>query len=226
MEIWHEPKITDHSAIVVHWDVGLEEYKIKTIKKRNYKNMDVEKFQELINIRVNAIKSESSNELADLVINEIIVNLDLTAPQRMIILKNKWQGKQWYSQYIRNLMKQRDIAYKIARLNNNVEDWELFRQLRNLTVDACRKAKREYLEKKLDKNKRNPKQIWNILKDMLKSNSVSRECSELLCANKVINKVEEMAERFNYYFIDSIRQLADANYEEKCITQRQYTDKV
>lgn len=64
-----------------------------------------------------------------------------------------------------------------------------------------------------------------MLKEMLKGSSVSREYSKILCANNVINNVEEMAEKFNYYFIGSIRQLSDTDYEKKFIEQKQYTDK-
>jgi len=63
-------------------------------------------------------------------------------------------------------MKQRDLAYRVLRLNNSSKDWNLFKQLRNKMVDTCRKAKREYLEKRLDKNKGEPKQM-RLLKELL-----------------------------------------------------------
>lgn len=86
----------------------------------------------------------------------------------MVVLKNKWQGKQWYSEYIYQIIKLRNAAYKAARISENKDDWELFRQLRNRTVDICRKTKRGYLEKKLDKNKKDLKQMWGLLKEILK----------------------------------------------------------
>jgi len=52
-------------------------------------------------------------------------------------------------------------------------------------VDTCRKAKREYLEKRLDKNKGEPKQIWRLLKEMLKGTSHNREYKELQCGNRI-----------------------------------------
>ena len=40
-------------------------------------------------------------------------------------------------------------------------------------VEKCRKAKKNYLELKLNKNKNDPKQMWGSLRKMLKGNSFS-----------------------------------------------------
>jgi len=79
-------------------------------------------------------------------------------------------------------------------LSNSSEDWILFKQLRNKVVDTNRKAKREYLERRLDKNKGEPKQMWRLLKEMLKDTSLSREYKELQCGNRINNHVKEMAD--------------------------------
>jgi len=49
-------------------------------------------------------------------------------------------------------------VHRVARLNNSSKTWNLFKQLRNKTVDT-RKVKREYLKKRLDENKGEPKQM-------------------------------------------------------------------
>lgn len=66
------------------------------------------------------------------------------------------------------MIKQRDKAYKVARTSKSKEDWEVFRRLRNKTVDMCRKAKRGYLEEQVDKNKKDPKSMWSVLKELIK----------------------------------------------------------
>lgn len=125
----------------------------------------------------------------------------------MVIFKNKWQGKQWFSEDIYRLIKQRDIAFETARISKKSEDWDLFRQLRNKTVDICRKAKRKYLEEKLDNNKRSPKLMWKTLKEMLKGNPSNIKYKEMECKNEINNNKEEMSNKFNCYFIDSVRFL-------------------
>jgi len=81
-------------------------------------------------------------------------------------------------------------------------------------VDTCRKAKREYLEKRLDKNKGEPKQMWRLLKEMLKGTSHNREYKELKCENRINNNVKEMADEFNKYFVDSITEIAERSGED------------
>jgi len=108
-------------------------------------------------------------------------------------------------------MNQKDLAHRVARLNNSSKDWNLFKQLRNKVIDTCRKAKREYLEKRLDKNRGELKQMWRLLKEMLKGISHNREYKELQCGNKINNNVKEMADEFNRYFVSSIREIAAGN---------------
>jgi len=89
-------------------------------------------------------------------------------------------------------MRQRDKAYKKAR-NTKIddwEDWELFRIVRNRTVDICRKAKTEYLENKLDRSKSKPKQMWKVLKEMLEGSKGSTEYKELKYDGKIIRNIE------------------------------------
>lgn len=208
VKVYHEPKITDHSTVVICWNIKeLEKEQDKIIVRRDYKRMDVNKFKEMIDKHLNAIEGDSINILANIAISTIINCLDTVAPPKTIVIKNKWQGKQWYTEYIDQMIKQRDKAYKTARISKCKEDWDLFRRLRNNIVDICRKAKRDYLEEKLDNNKKDPKQMWKVLKEVLKGNTSSNEYKELQCGNKTINNVKEMVNTFNFYFIDSVRQL-------------------
>jgi len=89
----------------------------------------------------------------------------------------------------------------------------MFKQLRNKVVDTYRKAKRDNVEKRLDKNKGEPKQMWRLLKEMLKSTLHNREYKELQCGNRINNNVKKMADKFNKYFIDSITEIAAGNGE-------------
>lgn len=148
--VWHERKITDHSATVVYWNLKEKVDENIAIIYRDYKRIDREKFKELISIDLDVIEGDSVNALANLMVKEIIRCLDVMAPLKTIVLRQKWQGKSWYHKDIQ-LIKQKDEVFKVARISKNEEDWEVFRQLRNITVDICRKAKRGYLEEQLDK---------------------------------------------------------------------------
>lgn len=65
VEVWYEPTITDHSAIVVYWNIEecVDENKNKAITYRDYKRMDKEKFKELISVGLNMIEGDNVNTL-------------------------------------------------------------------------------------------------------------------------------------------------------------------
>ncbi|CAL1680966.1 unnamed protein product [Lasius platythorax] len=207
IEVCHEPKITDHSTVVLYWNRNEIEKKSKLIVRRDYKCMDVEEFKRMISAQLNVMDGDSIELVANSAINVIVNSLDKVAPRKAIVLKEKWKGKQWFSGNVYCLAKQRDTAYRVARISKNVNDWELFRQLRNKVVDECRKAKREYLEEKLDKNRKDPKQMWRSLKEIMKGSSYNNEYKEIRYGDNIISNVEEMANKFNCYFVNSVKQL-------------------
>jgi len=95
----------------------------------------VDKFKRLIELNINVNEEESINEIASH-IDTIVEYIDIVAPKKPIVIKNKWQGKQWFSEEVYKLMNQRDLAHRVARLNNSSKEWNLFKQLRNKMVDT------------------------------------------------------------------------------------------
>lgn len=74
VEVWHEPKITDHSAIVVYWNFEENVGENKTIKYRDYKQIDREKFKEQIRNGLEVIEGDRVNILANLMVKETIMS--------------------------------------------------------------------------------------------------------------------------------------------------------
>jgi hypothetical protein len=225
VKVNNEPKITDHSILVIYWNICVKEKANRTIVCRDYKRMNVDEFMEMVSIGLDAIEDNTVDVMASSAVNTIIECLDKVAPKKKIKLQSKWQEKQWFSEEIRQILKQRDEAYKLARLIKSNEEWELFRQLRNKAVDVCRKAKRDYLELRLDKNKKDPKKMWGLLKELLKGNSFSDNiCQEIQCKNIIFNNPDEMANIFNRFFIDSITVTKKDDCEIDLIRNRKYTE--
>jgi len=186
--------------------------------------MDVEKFIRMIDSNLNSIEGDSVNALANLAINVIVGSLDEVAPRRKVILRDRWQGKQWFSDAIRQIIKQRDETYKLARISKSEKDWDLFRQLRNKVVDECRKAKSNYLELRLDKNKKDPRRMWGTLKEILKGNSYSDNIyREIQCDDIMINDIYEMANIFNKYLVNSLSMTVEDDYAME-VTMEKYTE--
>ncbi|KMQ95301.1 hypothetical protein RF55_4490 [Lasius niger] len=121
VNVCHEPKITDHSMVEVYWNVNSVRNEDSKILCRNYKRMDADEFMRLIVSSFDNIDTDevsNVNTLADLAINEIVKCLDSVAPRREIKIHNNRRGKQWFSEEIRQILKKRDEAYKVARIKN------------------------------------------------------------------------------------------------------------
>src|SRR5580765_2494273 len=144
--VYHEPKITDHSMVVSHWNVSSAVNSNSRCVYRDYKRMDVDEFKRVIHLRFGAIEDGDVNDLANSAINSIVECLDNVAPIKCIKIPHKWQGKQWFSEEIRQHLRLRNEAHREARISGNKDKWELFCHLRNRAVDVCRRAKRDYLE--------------------------------------------------------------------------------
>jgi len=68
--------------------------------------MDVDTFKALIDLNININENESINEIASRMVDTIVECIDIVAPRRSIVIKHKWQGKQWFSKDIYELMNQ------------------------------------------------------------------------------------------------------------------------
>jgi len=224
VEVRHEPRITDHSMIVINRKGKIDRETDKKIVRRDYKRMDILKFMRLVESDLREVEENGVNVMANDVISVIVKCLDVVAPKKEIVIRKEWQGKSWFSDEIYKQMQQRDMAYRMARINKCSEDWESFRQIRNKTVDMCRKAKKEYLKEKLDNSKKDPKQMWKVLKEILKGNDSGKEYRELRYNNMMISSREEMADIFNKYFVDSVMQLRKDEWIEDKLAHVQYTD--
>jgi len=88
-----ESKIMDHSEVVLIWNKKEAKERSKRIICGDYKRMDV-KFKILIEINVDVNEGDSINEKARRMIDSIVKCIDIVAPRKLIVIKNKLQEKQ------------------------------------------------------------------------------------------------------------------------------------
>lgn len=61
---------------------------------------------------------------------------------------------------------------------------------------------------------------------MIKGKKSNKEYKEVVYENRIIHKVEETADIFNRYFVDSIRMLSSKDQREDNIENKRYTNSV
>jgi len=81
------------------------------------------------------------------------------------LIKKKVKGKPspWLDENIRPYMDRRDKLLRKARKSNSVEDWNTYKQLRNICTNLLRSAKRKYHHNLLNENRLNPKNFWKAI---------------------------------------------------------------
>jgi len=75
VKVWNEPKITDHSMVVLNWNIKEARGGNQRILCRNYKRMDVDKFKRLIELNINVNEEESINEIASRMVDTIVESI-------------------------------------------------------------------------------------------------------------------------------------------------------
>ena len=67
-------------------------------------------------------------------------HLESTAPLKKVQVTNKIPG--FASSVTRQLIRDRDSAFTIARTTDNIEDWRLFKNLRNGPINPSKRTNR------------------------------------------------------------------------------------
>ena len=95
----------------------------------------------------------------------------------------------------------RDRLKSKAKKSNATLDWETYKKARNDVTLAVRKAKRDFITKKIHSAKDSSKEIWNSLKYLTPNKKNSRPINSVTI-NNVPTHGKELANAFNDFFIN------------------------
>lgn len=85
--------------------------------------------------------------------------------------------------------------------NRTHQNWELYRQQRNICVSLRRKAMKGYFQKNCEKGPAEGKGFWDTVKPFLTNKGPSTNCDIILSEdNKIVSNQNDIAEIFNNFF--------------------------
>ena len=90
------------------------------------------------------------NRRANKFVDSIVEALDIIAPKKKFKIPKVWEGKQWFSDDIREAANKRDEAYNKAVYDDMEQNWLQFKTERNAVVKLIREKKKEYYENMID----------------------------------------------------------------------------
>ena len=136
--------------------------------------------------------------------------LDEIAPLKKIRVKQNTEI--WMNSFILDLIRKRDMFIQKFATTGKTEYKALYTSYKNKVNYEKKKAKSTYYKETIISNKKNPKQLWKILKQLgsstkcvTKSQNISLNIEGSLCFDKT-----KLANHFNTFFSSIAKKLSDS----------------
>nr|CAI5833419.1 unnamed protein product [Callosobruchus analis]CAI5834750.1 unnamed protein product [Callosobruchus analis]CAI5835567.1 unnamed protein product [Callosobruchus analis]CAI5840243.1 unnamed protein product [Callosobruchus analis] len=198
----HNTELSDHQLIYCFLKKQGISTEPKTIIIRDFKNIDVDRFQyDLERIPFFGIYDTDNIEQKVLILEDNIKKLfDIHAPLKSIRCTKP--PAPWLTNVIKTMIKIRDKALGKFKKDRCSTTWNFYKEMRNLTSKAIKREKKSYYEYAL--NNCSNKDRWRILK------------SNKIVANKKVKcSIPEKfsdVQKINDFFVNSLPVLTSARY--------------
>ena len=199
---------SDHLAVIITKYSKELKTKPQTIKKRNYKNVDVSTF--LNNVKDSKINEEISriedlDEAADLFQNLFGALLDKHAPVKVFQMRKHYVP--YLSDEAKLLMEERDTLKKEATSTKDSALLNEFKKKRNEAKVKVEVDKKAYYEKEFDESK-SSNNVWKSAYKILGQDS-NKSPTQISVEGDLINSPEKMANCFNEVFLKKVNKIRE-----------------
>ena len=124
--------------------------------------------------------------------------MDIYFPvRRKRIRKNSYL---WIDSSVLVLMRNRDQARKKALKTKSIEVFNIYKRLRNCVTSRLRKAKSDFLQRKLDDCHGDPKAFWKLMKKVLPSKNRTTKIDKLVVDGVDIVDPKDIGDSLNLQF--------------------------
>ena len=129
--------------------------------------------------------------------------LDNIAPVKEVRIKQRTE--EWMTSDILDLIHCRDkFLYNFKKFGNH-DDYVNFNKLRNKVQREIKRAKSEFFSGKIEENKKNPKKLWQHIKELglkNKTNDGAKLCLKI--ANEICHEPKAIADHFVEFFFTNV----------------------
>ncbi len=202
--------ISDHDMVGCIRKINHFKYSPKVITRRNYATYNVNN----MNNDFEAVDWEPVYNTND--VNVALNNFhgvvktifDRHAP--FIVRRIKGKSCPWMHHDLRKIMTDRDRLLTKARKTKNIEDWNMYKRLRNKCNNQLKSAKSSFQRNLLEQNTTNPKKfwkVWKVIKDVFpfKNNSTPNKS----CNNTTDENQKHLSDIFSSYYATAARSLKE-----------------
>ena len=100
--------------------------------------------------------------------------------------------------------------HKIALTDNVPFNWTQYRTYRNIFNKMVKASKKMQINYKIETNSKNPKKMWEILKDLTIGKSEKETVDKIRKGNQIVSEPHQIADEFNSFFTKAGRNIADS----------------
>lgn len=169
-------EISDHYGTYVYISSNMPSAAPFKRKVRNYNRGDYILLIFLIQTTDwSFINTGNLNTACDTFHNKLIEIINVRIPSSLVTIRPN--HKPWYNSVIRKTSRQRDRQKTIALRTKTVNDWSVYKEIRNKVNNMKKYAKQIFFDNleftMQDLNTTDPRQYWKLVKMLVKENSNS-----------------------------------------------------
>ena len=220
-----EDYITDHYPLIVK--IASIDTKLKKDEKEEAQKINMKKLTTLISKQkwIEIYNTKDANLGCETFIN--IIKKTISECKIKIKVKMKKKKKEWITAGIINSIKERDRLSKLVNKSSDQEMKNRYKNYRNLLNAIVKKARYSYFKKLVIHNQKNVKALWNTTNSFLNNKKkINTFPKKLKLENgEEIMDEKEITNKFNEYFVNIGKKLADKIGKNETCTNAQKIDK-
>ena len=94
--------------------------------------------------------------------------------------------------------------------NRTLENASAYRTYRNLYNSILRASKKLYYKDQISKNRKNPKKIWELIKEVSTGQKTTQPIEKIKINDTLIEDKQQIAEHFNNFFTKIGQEISDS----------------
>ena len=129
------------------------------------------------------------------------------APLKRIQVRSNYAP--WISESAKNLIRNREEAFRIFSTTNRIEDWNYYKWFRSKVTNLVRKEKLHWQSAKINGSPQSPS-MWKFVRSMMGSKESSPP-QKIVYQGTLYQKPSQLCQIMNKYFVEKIENLLQKN---------------
>ena len=202
------PGLSDHEMVYMtreHTHTPIEKL---AFTGRSYMNYDTPSFSMGIKNSnwEDLLNCKCPEKAWNMYIKQLSFLLEITCPIKEFKFKQKM--KPWLDRHIITLIKDKNYAVNKHRRTQDIDDGRISDYLEGLVREACRDAKKGYFQQKFDNNKKEPKDYWKAISELVNPRPTNVKFNLINQDNKTPVQDKDTSDFINTFFAEIGSNLA------------------